>query len=275
MQRISEFYTRCRAAEYGFTLHEFYDLLRDVARKASGEVIADNELMQCVSNLHLDDLVLARACARGHEAAWERFIGLYREKLYVASLTIARQESWARELADSVYADLFGTQTGSDGKRKSKFESYSGRGSLEGWLRSVLAQTFINRIRQEQKLIACSETAEPCLGVQAVRESTAHDSRVIQNTDAELAALDAEDKFLLAAYYLDGRTLAEIGRMVSLHESTVARRLGRITSGLRKRIVARLCAAGLPKRVAEEMLQGDVRELGINVRKRLVQEGQG
>jgi photosystem II stability/assembly factor-like uncharacterized protein len=51
--------------------------------------------------VRLDDLVLARACARGHEAAWQQFLTLYREKLYVAASVIAGEESVARELADS------------------------------------------------------------------------------------------------------------------------------------------------------------------------------
>jgi RNA polymerase sigma-70 factor (ECF subfamily) len=274
LQRILEFYKRCQAAEYGFSPEEFCGLLRDIADRATGGFPNESEQVQWLSTLHLDDLVLAHACARGHEAAWERFVGLYGQKLYAASLTIARQESLAHELADSVYADLFGTQTGNDGKRKSKLELYSGRGSLAGWLRSVLAQTFVNQIRHERKLVAFSETVEPCAQPKGIQDLTS-DSRVIQSVDAELAALDAEDKLLLAAYYLDGRTLAETGRMMNLHESTVTRRLGKITARLRKRIIARLCAAGIPKRAAEEMLNVDVRDLAINVRKGLAQEGRG
>lgn len=275
MQRILDLYERCQAARYGLSPEQFCDLLGEMGQDAPGELVNDPAQKQLLSALHVEDLVLARACARGHEAAWERFIALYRDKLYAASLAIARQESAARELVDSVYADLFGTRTASDGKRRSKLESYSGRGSLEGWLRSVLGQAFVDRTRREQKLVAFNETVEPYAGPQAIRESTGYESRVIAYTDAELSALDPEDKFLLAAYYLDGRTLAEIGRMIGLHESSVTRRLGKITSRVRKRIIARLCAAGIPKRAAEEMLEMDVRDLAIDVRKSLAQEGRG
>jgi RNA polymerase sigma-70 factor (ECF subfamily) len=87
-----------------------------------------------------------------------------------------------------------------------------------------------------------------------------------------LSALSAEERFLLAAYYLDERTLAEIGRMLNVHESTIGRRLEKITLNLRKRIVASLRASGLSKRAAQEMLQADVRDIGVDVRSRLAQE---
>ena len=68
----------------------------------------------------------------------------YREKLYDIAGYIAKESSAARELADSLYADLYGTTT-RDGQRISKLASYTGRGSLEGWLRTVMAQEFVNR----------------------------------------------------------------------------------------------------------------------------------
>jgi len=66
--------------------------------------------------------------------------------------------------------------------------------------------------------------------------------------------------------------LAEIGRMLGTHESTVSRKVDKITAGLRKQIVARLCKEGWAKRAAEEMLELDVRDLGVNMREKLAQE---
>jgi hypothetical protein len=87
-----------------------------------------------------------------------------------------------------------------------------------------------------------------------------------------LAALGEEERFVLAAYYLDERTLAEVGRMLGAHESTVSRRLEKITARLRKDILKRLCRNGIAKRAAEEMLALDVRDLGVDVREKLAQE---
>ena len=265
-------YEKSRAAEFGFTLAEFHELLTQVANRSLGEGRSAQERARFIETLRLEDLLLARACARGHEGAWEQFLAVYREKLYTMAFVIARETCVARELADSLYADLFGTRVRADGERVSKLESYLGRGSLEGWLRTVLAQEYVNGLRRQQKLIAFDETIAGDRIASLVSEPKPGNTQLAASTDAALAALSSEERFLLAAYYLDGRTLAEIGRMLNVHESTISRRLEKITANLRKQIVARLRATGLSKRAAEEMLEGDVQELGVDVRKRLAQE---
>jgi RNA polymerase sigma-70 factor (ECF subfamily) len=160
-----------------------------------------------------------------------------------------------------------------DGERASKLESYLGRGSLEGWLKTVLAQEYVNRFRRQKSLVAFNEEIASA-NTSPLIAPKLHNRQLADCTDAALAELSSEERFLLAAYYLDGRTLAEIGRMLNLHESSVSRRLDKITLNLRKRVVARLRASGLSKRAAEEMLETDVRDLGIDVRNRLAQERQ-
>jgi RNA polymerase sigma-70 factor (ECF subfamily) len=91
-------------------------------------------------------------------------------------------------------------------------------------------------------------------------------------TDEALAALAAEDRFVLAAYYLDGRTLAEIARMLSVHESTISRKLDKLAKSLRKQILAGLGRQGMSRRQAEEALEVDVRDLSLNLRERLAQD---
>ena len=88
-------------------------------------------------------------------------------------------------------------------------------------------------------------------------------------TDEALAALTAEDRFVLASYFLDERTLAEIAGTLHVHESTISRRLERIVRDLRKRIVKSLAQRGMSARAAEEALEVDVRDLAVNVAQRL------
>jgi RNA polymerase sigma-70 factor (ECF subfamily) len=100
----------------------------------------------------------------------------------------------------------------------------------------------------------------------------ASDQRLEAATDEALAELSSEDRFTLAAYYLDERTLAEIARTLGLHESSVSRRLDRLTAGLRKRILAGLRAQGMSHAQATEALDTDVRDLRLNLRSRLTQD---
>ena len=197
----------------------------------------------------------------------------YREKLYDIAAYIAKESSAARELADSLYADLFGTTT-RDGERISKLASYTGRGSLEGWLRTVMAQEFVNRFRRQRRLVSLDEESEEGAQFAAATAEPAAlvDPRVEATTDEILSVLAAEDRFILASYYLDGRTLAEIARTLGVHESTVSRKVDRVAKSLRKQILLALERKGMSRRQAEEALEVDVRDLRLNLRAHLAQE---
>ncbi|MBV8051201.1 MAG: sigma-70 family RNA polymerase sigma factor [Acidobacteriaceae bacterium] len=275
LQSAQELYRNSRAAEFGLTLEVFAGIVEEIAKKYLPENASRTQLHEFVASLRLEELALARGCAAGHERAWEVFLTRYREKLYDIATYIAKENSAARELADSLYADLYGT-TLRDGRRVSKLASYTGRGSLEGWLRTVLAQEFVNRYRKQRRLVSLDEESEQ--GTQfadaAMRaEPQRHpDHRIEAATDDALAELAAEDRYVLASYYLDSRTLAEIARVLRVHESTISRKLDKIAKSLRKRILAGLQKRGMSRRQAQEALEIDVRDLGLNVRSSLVQE---
>jgi RNA polymerase sigma-70 factor (ECF subfamily) len=93
--------------------------------------------------------------------------------------------------------------------------------------------------------------------------------------DAALLELPSEERWLLASWYLDGRTLAEIARMMAVHESTISRRMEKITASLRKRIVRGLRERGMDSRAAQEAMEADVRDLALDVRGRLLQGKSG
>ncbi len=269
----SELFARSGAARYGIAPAEFERVLETIAAKYLPAAATAEETRALLTMLRVEELALARACAAGHELAWQDFLTKFREKLYEAASAIAKDDATGRELADSLYANLYGT-TARDGRRVSKLEWYTGRGSLEGWLRTVLAQEFVNRYRGQRRLVSLEEKEEA--GVQFAAEapiaSVAVDARVEAATDEALAQLSAEDRFVLAAYFLDGRKLAEIGRMLGVHESTVSRKVEKVTAGLRKRIRSGLTARGMSTRQADEALEADVRDLQVNVRARLAQE---
>src|SRR6266705_5694665 len=201
----AELYKKSSGERFGITWQEFASILCEVGRKYLPAVADEAAACELYLNLRVEELVLARACASGNEHAWETFLLRYREKLYDTALHIARETSAARELADSLYGDLYGTTT-RDGKRTSKLASYTGRGSLEGWLRTVLAQEYVNRYRKQRRLVSLDEESEAGVQFAAAEPElapAAHDLRVAAATDQALAALSAEDRFVLASYYLD------------------------------------------------------------------------
>jgi len=271
------FYERSCAAVYGIGAERFAEILSEILRKnfPYNAPAAAEKTNEFCGGLHLEELALARACAAGNERAWQDFISRYRQKLHRMALHITRDATHAAELADSLFGDLYGVNA-RDGVRTSKLVSYTGRGSLEGWLRTVMAQEFINRYRKQKRTVSLEEQTEE--GAQFAAPDPepggTSDGRLESATDEALAELSSEDRFTLAAYYLDGRTLAEIARMLGLHESSVSRRLDRLANGLRRRILASLRMQGMSHAQAAEALETDVRDLRLNLRSRLTQDSE-
>jgi RNA polymerase sigma-70 factor (ECF subfamily) len=280
-------YRQVNAGRFGISAERFLGILAEVIAKATaanakaalaGDFThagaSEAEALEILGLLRVEELVLARACAAGNAVAWDEFLNRYRAKLYEAALSIAHDEASARELADGLYAELYGLPSAS-GMRTSKLASYMGRGSLEGWLRTVLVQAYVDRYRAQKRTVSLEEQMEAgaSFAASSAAAAPALDARLEKATALALATLTAEEKFLLAAYFLDGQTLAELGRQLRVHESTISRKLERITHGLRKGIRRQLLAQGMSPAQADECLQQtDVRDLGIDVKESLGQE---
>jgi RNA polymerase sigma-70 factor (ECF subfamily) len=270
---LADLHAKAGCEKIGLLRESFSAILCEIGSKQATATTSESELRTFFLSLRVDELALARACAAGNNTAWEVFLTRFREKLYLAALRIAREDSAAHELADTLYADLYGTAT-RDGQRVSKLSSYTGRGSLEGWLRTVLAQEYVNRYRRTKRLVSLDEESEEGIQFRAPDPEPApgSDSRLSQATDEALASLASEDRVVLSAYYLDGRTLADIARMLGVHESTISRKIDKLAKSLRKQIIAALMRQGMSRRQAEEALDVDVRDLQLDIRRSLTQE---
>lgn len=275
-QAIERLYPDSGAVRYAFSPQQFLQFVTAVVTKYAGD-LPESDQIQLLEKLRIDELVLARACSAGNDAAWDTFLNRFRGSLYESAYRIAGNDATGREIADELYADLYGIPN-SEGRRVSRLDYYMGRGSLEGWLRTVLAQRHIDRCRSYAKSVSLEEQVEGGANFPALPESPsiAPDPRLVSALTQSLDELPGEDRFLLASYYLDQRTLAEIARTLHVHESTTSRRVDRITTELHKRVVRRLRASGLSARQCDELLDDlDVRDLDLNISAKLRQETPG
>jgi RNA polymerase sigma-70 factor, ECF subfamily len=272
-QAVLQRFAGSGAERYGVSRESFLQHVAAVLVRYGGD-LSEAEKLKLLEALHLEDLVLARACSAGNDLAWSDFVARFRPDMVAMARQITRDDAAGHELADGLYADLYGMRN-REGKRVSKLDYYMGRGSLKGWLRTVLAQQYVNRCRSHAKDVSLDEQVEAGIMFAAKPEAAAaeSDARVSQCVAQSLAELDSEERFVLASYYLDQRTLADIGRQLRVHESTISRRLEKITGALRKRIRRRLQDAGLdPRRCDEIMQELDVRDLNLDVAANLRQE---
>ena len=236
------------------------------------------EIEQYVRSLHLDDLALAAACAAGQEAAWNHFVLEFRPTLYRAADALD-PSGGARYLADALYADLFGLQT-SDGARQSLFRYFHGRSRLTTWLRAVLSQRHIDRIRATRRLdtLPDDESASPVAApVRAPDFERPRQLAVMQDALATaIAGLQARDRLRLTCYYVQRLTLAEIGRAFGEHEATVSRHLTRTRGLIRDAAERRLRERhGLNPAAIAECIQSVVADAGSLDLEALVGASQG
>lgn len=221
--------------------------------------------------LHLEELAIARGCALGRESAWRRFLAQYREPLTRAAIEMTGSAALGEELVSAIYSELFGL-TEREGRRWSPLLRYSGRGSLMGWLRAVLAQRRVDQYRKIGRETELGEIEPAARVSEQIEPEKLLDLRVALKMT--LSEASAEERFLLSAYYLDEHTLHEMSRVLRVHEATISRKLKRATERLRKQLLRTLKARGLSRGAAEEALGTDPRDVDINLRK-LLQKSAG
>jgi RNA polymerase sigma-70 factor (ECF subfamily) len=263
-----ELWRAAEAESFGLSLDDFSMVLAQVGEKVNhglppGVDPSSAQKAAFYRSLHLAELALAHSCARGQEVAWDIFVSRFRAFLSNAAVSITGSTTLGHDLADSLYAELYGLrQSGSE--RRSPLASYSGRGSLLGWLRATLVQRSRDHHRRtyrESPLDGAESTAAtPPTPIPAEL------SRLTAAVARTLQSLAAEDRFLLSAYYLDRQTLFKIAQTLAVHEATISRRLKRLASELRKRLIENLLSSGLSKAAAEEALGTDPRDIEINLR---------
>jgi RNA polymerase sigma factor (sigma-70 family) len=238
---VARAYETSGAARWSLDPSDFERALLASMAHASIDQSGPRDATHHVDALHLDDLALAAACAAGIESAWDHFVREHRPTLYRAADAID-PTGGARELADALYADLYGL-TLQGGERRSLLRHFHGRSRLATWLRAVLAQRYVDALRGRRRFDPLPD--EEAVGAPRAREAATPDqSRFAALIQAVLAAglttLAPRDRLRVSMYYVHNLTLAEIGRTFGEHEGTVSRQLSRTRRELRASMEQRL-----------------------------------
>ena len=251
-----------------------------VDRAAGGKAQTSRERDRYLASLHLEDLALACACAAGDEAAWDHFIREQRPRLYRAADALA-PGGHARELADSLYADLYGLDDRGKG-RQSLFRYFHGRSSLATWLRAVLAQRHVDRLRAERRVEPLPEEESPAALASPSTGPPDPDrprylDAIRDALGSAVARLDPRDRLRLGCYYAQGLTLAETGRVLREHEATASRHLARTRRAIRQDVERQLRAeAGMTEPQIAQCFHSVMEDPGpLDVREMLDVRGEG
>ena len=219
---VEQLYRRAHAERWRVPLERFAEALERGAERTAD-----------VRALHLEDLALACGCAAGDDAAWEQFIRQHRPTLYRAADALDPSGS-ARDLADGIYGELF---------ERSLFRYFHGRSSLSTWLRAVLAQRHVDRLRAGRRLEPLPEEDSTAAavgpakagphGLELESERPRYFALMRNALQRAVEGLPPRDRLRLACYYAQELTLAETGKLLGEHEATCSRQLARTRKTLR------------------------------------------
>jgi RNA polymerase sigma-70 factor, ECF subfamily len=237
---LERLHRKAKCARWSIPLDLFREALeRGVARVFSDAAPSSRDLERYLDGLHLEDLALACACSIGNEEAWEHLILEHRPVLYRAADALDASGG-AREVADSLYAELYGVRATGDDCR-SLFRYFHGRSSLATWLRAILAQRWVDRIRLERRSLALDEEQLVSIPERPKDPDAQRFAALVRDAlHAAVARLESRDRLRLRSYYEQDLTLAQIGRITGEHEATVSRHLARTRKVLRVDVEASL-----------------------------------
>ena len=241
--RISEIHARCveNQPNFGISRETLAASLQKTVDRflldASGGTAAEKELCDFLDQIQADDLYLALACAHGNERAWWEFDQQHRSYMERVARHLAKTDIDAQEVIDSVYVELYGTRV-VDGERVSKFSTYSGRGSIRGWLRTVIWHSLVDLHRAGHDEVSLDEMTE------TIGEGATHAAFAIAPTDGEaeliegitrdryrkatvdaiskaFASLEDHEKLLLLYYHVENLKLREIAKLCESEDSAL------------------------------------------------------
>ncbi len=238
---MNALYARCveTAPNFGVAEECFKNSLKKSIGKYLFRTPKDNptieEAKNFIESIQLDDLFMALACANGNERAWWEFDQQHRSYLERVSRHLASSDLNAQEVVDLVYVELYGTRV-VEGERVSKFATYSGKGSIRGWLRTVIWHSLVDLHRASHDSVSLDEMTEN------VGEGYAHSNfadidlggedqmidgvtkkryrnATVSAIENAFSGLDNHEKLLLLYYHVENLKLREIARLAEVPTS--------------------------------------------------------
>jgi RNA polymerase sigma-70 factor len=243
---VAALYARCKEAapNYGVEGQVFESALRGAVEKylvdpSCGRFPAGEEVRQFLNEIQAEDLYLAIGCALGNEHAWWDFDSVYRRYIERIARHLASAESDAQEVIDHVYVELYGTRV-VDGTRQSKFATYTGRGTLKGWLRTIVWHAVIDMHRARRDEVPIDDwsesggeaedrpgyRAEAKSGESEIFDRLAREKYGVASAaafDQAFSSLEDHERLLLLYYHVESLKLREIARLVEQPASPLRR----------------------------------------------------
>lgn len=193
------------------------------------------------------DLYFACACVNGIPGAAELFFETFGDRIPSYLGALGKHPDQVDEVRQIVLVRCLVPDEG----RPPALASYSGRGSLEGWIRATAVREALALERDRARHVPLSTPGARAEDRPAEqdREWLAGHYRepVVRSFTLATAALPREHRALLRLHYVHGVTTAELAQMFRVSRATLVRRLAAARDALFERVQGELHgAAGVP-----------------------------
>lgn len=172
----------------------------------------------------MDLKIVIEKCKKGDRKAQHTLYNLFKDKLYALCLKYCKSRDEAQDNLQDSFITIF-----------QKIDSYSGKGSFEGWLKRITINKAIDRYKREPYL-------EPIDNYHVAAEDTTIDEKETHITLQVMLSLIQElpDRYRLVfnLYEMDNYSHNEISEILGVSEGTSKSNLHRAKVILKHKITA-------------------------------------
>lgn len=224
-------------------LEDFAPHLCQIVYRHLGADPSDVAATSYLNSLHITDLYLAIACARGTDTGWNRFTLLYKHFIRGVASFVS-QNTMASDFADNVIVNLFlPNRCG-----QSRIASYEGRSSLATWLRVVIChqaanerKLFCNNLDCLDSILEVSDDST-LFGINANLRTHRYERMIKYALRQASETLNERERLILLLRYGDGLRLGHIAHLLHIHQSTVTRQIEQACAKIRQEMIGAFTA---------------------------------
>lgn len=170
----------------------------------------------------MDDSVLVEKCINGEQRAQRELFEKYARKMLAVCLRYMKSKQQAEDILQDGFIKVF-----------SKLEMYKG-GSLEGWIRKIMINTSLDRIRKEKK-------RQGDVNMEAVDFKLENNSFILEELQAKdlltlINAMPTGYKTVFNLFAIDGFSHKEIAEQMNISENTSKSQFSRAKAYLQNKM---------------------------------------
>jgi RNA polymerase sigma-70 factor (ECF subfamily) len=172
-----------------------------------------------------------KAARRGDKRAFESLVRSVQRPVYGLCLRLLRTEAEASEVAQETFLRAF-----------QNLHRYDDSRSFDVWVMAIARNLCLDLLRRRTRVqtedVEDFKDRLPSAGVSQEEGAIAKEER--KSLEAAMETLSAEDREVLALYYVQKRTTKEIAQIIGCAPGTIMARLFRSREKLRKQMTAQL-----------------------------------